>query len=112
MELASKAVAHADTPRNACRLAQKAAEKSLKAAFVPEGVDFPHVHNLDKLRNLLPAGWSVKETRPNLTGLARHVTEARCPEVMPELNSADASRAVAGEMCGAADAWFERRGAA
>ena len=112
LELASKAVAHADTPRNACRLAQQAAEKSLKAAFVPEGVDFPHVHDLDKLRNLLPAGWPVKETRPNLTGLARHVTEARCPEVMPELNSADASRAVAGEMCGAADAWFERRGAA
>ena len=114
MELASKMVAHADTPRNACRLAQQAAEKSLKAAFVPGGMDFPYIHDLDKLRNLLPAGWPVKETHPNLTWLTRHVIEARCPEAVPELNGADASRAVtvAGKICDAMDAWFERRGAA
>ena len=104
----------AGTPRNACQLAQHAAEKSLKAAFVPEGMDFPYIHYLDKLRNLPPAGWSVKETHPKLTGLTRHVVEARCPEAVPELNGADASRAVsvAGEICDAMDAEFERRGAA
>ena len=114
LDSASMLMAHADTPRNACQLAQQAAEKSLKAAFVLEGMDFPYIHDLDKLRNLLPAGWSVKETHPNLTWLTRHVIEARYPEVMPELNGADASRAVsvAGEICDAMDAEFERRGAA
>ena len=86
MELASKMVAHADTPRNACRLAQQAAEKSLKAAFVPGGMDFPYIHDLDKLRNLLPAGWPAKETRPNMTVFTRHAIETRRPEVAPELN--------------------------
>ena len=84
--MVSKMVAHADTPRNACRLAQQAAEKSLKAAFVLEGMDFPYIHDLDKLRDSLPAGWPAKETRPNPTGPTERAAEARRPEVAPELN--------------------------
>ena len=111
-ESASKMMAGADTPRHVCRHSQRAAEKSLKAAFVPEGVDFPHIRDLDKLRNLLPAGWSVQETHRDLAKTTRYVIRSRHPGIAPELNGADASHAVsvAGEMCGSIEAEFGHRG--
>ena len=105
-------MAGADTPRHACRHSQRAAEKSLKAAFVLEGVDFPHIRDLDKLRNLLPAGWSVQETHRDLAKTTRYVIISRHPGIAPELNGADASHvvSVAGEMCGSIEAEFGHRG--
>lgn len=46
-------------PRHVAYHAQQAVEKALKAALVLEGLDPPKVHDLDELRNLLPAGWRV-----------------------------------------------------
>ncbi len=40
----------------ACFHSQQAAEKALKAALVLEGIEFPYVHDLTRLRNLLPGG--------------------------------------------------------
>ena len=112
-DLGSRLMTSDDAPRHVCWLAQQAAEKSLKAAFVLEGMDFPYTHDLNELRNLLPAGWSVKETHLDLTKLTRYVIRSRHPGIAPELNGADASYAasVAGEMCDAIEAEFERRGA-
>jgi HEPN domain-containing protein len=46
-------------PRHACWLAQQATEKALKAILVFLQMDFPHRHDLDALRNLIPTGWQV-----------------------------------------------------
>ncbi len=43
-------------PRHVCWLAQQSAEKTLKAALVLDGIDFPFRHDLDALRNLLGEG--------------------------------------------------------
>ena len=64
MDSASKLSTGAGAPRNVCWLSQQAVEKALKAAFVLEGMDFPHIHDLDRLRNSLPEGWPVKKTHP------------------------------------------------
>ena len=48
------------TPRHSCWLCQQAAEK---AALVAEGIRFQFIHDLDALRNLLPAGWPVRSQR-------------------------------------------------
>jgi HEPN domain-containing protein len=77
-------------PRHVCWLAQQAAEKALKAALVFEAVDFPYRHDLDALRNLLPAGWAVKHEHPDLAELTEWAVEARYPGDWPEATVADA----------------------
>jgi hypothetical protein len=77
LDAASELGAGASAPRNVCWLSQQASEKALKAAFVLEGVDFPHIHDLDRLRNSLPEGWSIKKTHPGLVDRMCH--RARVP---------------------------------
>lgn len=48
--------------RGVCYHSQQAIEKAVKAALIFESIEFPHTHDLEKLCNLLPAGWSVKNT--------------------------------------------------
>ncbi len=40
---------------------QQAAEKALKAVLIFLQIDFPHRHNLDALRNLIPDDWDLKQ---------------------------------------------------
>ena len=82
------------TPRHACWLAQQAAEKALKAALVLEGISFPFRHNLNALRDLLPAGWGVKVHYPDLSQLTVWAIEACYPGDWPEATREDADRAV------------------
>lgn len=84
----------------------------MQAAFVLEGVDFPHIHDLDRLRNSLPEGWPVKKTHPSLTRLTGFVTASRYPGDWPELTGADASYAlsVARSICDSMGVEFRRRG--
>lgn len=82
-------------PRHVCWFAQQAAEKALKAALVLEGIEFPFRHNLNALRDLLPAGWRVKEQYPDLSELTTWAIEARYPGDWPEATRAEAERAVA-----------------
>ncbi len=81
-------------PRHACWFAQQSAEKALKAALVLEGIEFPFRHDLDALRNLLPAGWRVKQEHPQLADLTVWAVEARYPGDWPEATREDARRAV------------------
>lgn len=82
-------------PRQACYLAQQAAEKGLKAALIFLQIDFPPTHNLNLLRNRLPPGWRVTEDHPDLADLAAWAVEARYPGDWPDATEADARAAVA-----------------
>lgn len=81
-------------PRQACWLAQQAAEKTLKAALCFIQVEFSKIHNLDLLRNLLPEDWSVKGRYPDLAELTAWAVEARYPGDWPDAMPQDSHRAV------------------
>lgn len=113
LDSASKLNSGTSTPRNVCRLSQHASEKALKAAFVLEDIDFPHIHDLDRLRDSLPEGWLIKKTHPDLAWLTEYIIESDHPGDWPELTGADASYAlsVARSICDSMGAEFRRRGA-
>jgi HEPN domain-containing protein len=81
-------------PRHACWLAQQAAEKALKAVLVFLQINFPRRHDLDALRNLIPDGWKLKASHPDLANLTEWTVEARYPGDWPDAVEADAQRAV------------------
>jgi HEPN domain-containing protein len=81
-------------PRQVCFLAQQAAEKAIKAIFVLLDIEFPFTHDLDRLRDLLPAGWRMKTEHPDLAELTIWAIEARYPGDMPEVVEADARHAL------------------
>lgn len=66
-------------PRHACFLAQQAAEKALKAVLIFLGLDVPHLHNLNALRNFVPNSWPLTQEHPDLTDLTEWAIEARYP---------------------------------
>lgn len=80
-------------PRHVCWFAQQAVEKALKAALILEAVEVPLWHNLNALRNLLPAGWAVKQVHQDLAELTEWAIEARYPGDWPEATREDARRA-------------------
>lgn len=57
-------------PRNSGFLAQQSAEKSIKAIFVFLQMDFPFTHDLERLLDMLPKDWEMKEKLPDLTELS------------------------------------------
>ena len=79
---------------------------------VLEGMDFPHIQDLDVLRDSLPEGCPVKKMHSSLTILTRSVTVSRCSGDRPELTGVDASYAlsVAHSICDSVGAEFGRRG--
>ncbi len=77
-------------PRQACWLAQQAAEKSLKAALVYLQIDFPRSHDLDLLRNRIPEAWHVRGRHPDLAALTEWAVEARYPGDWAEATETDA----------------------
>ena len=81
-------------PRQVCFLAQQAAEKALKAVLVLLEIEFPFTHDLDRLREMVPTGWQVKTTFPNLYALSIWAVEARYPGDMPQVVEADARDAL------------------
>ncbi len=81
-------------PRLACFHAQQAAEKSIKSIFVFLQVDFPFTHNLDRLRDLLPDGWTVKEDFPDLASLSEWAVEPPYPGDLREATQEDAKAAI------------------
>ena len=82
-------------PRQACWLAQQAAEKALKGALVFLHVDFPKSHDLDLLRRFVPEDWRLKSDPEDFAELSEWSVEARYPGDWPEATPADAQRAVA-----------------
>lgn len=100
------------SPRHACWLCQQAAEKALKAALVSEEIDFPFIHDLGALRNLLPKGWSVRDTHSDLADLTQWAAEARYPGDWSESTYADAvgAESKARSVYNSVAAEFRRRG--
>ena len=72
-------------PRQICFFAQQCAEKAIKAILVFEEVNFPKNHDLDRLRDLVPEGWKVKEQFPDLAELTIWAVESRYPGHMPDV---------------------------
>jgi HEPN domain-containing protein len=72
-------------PRQICFLSQQAAEKAIKAILVFEEVDFPKSHDIDRLRDLIPDRWKVKQTFPDLADLTVWAVESRYPGAYPDV---------------------------
>jgi HEPN domain-containing protein len=77
-------------PRQICFFAQQCAEKSIKAILVFEEVDFPKSHDLDRLRDLIPDGWALKEIFPDLAELTVWAIESRYPGNTPDVVESEA----------------------
>ncbi|MCX7017076.1 MAG: HEPN domain-containing protein [Candidatus Sumerlaeota bacterium] len=69
-------------PRHICFLAQQSAEKAIKGALIFPLVEFPYIHDLERLRNLLPAEWRTRLDQIDLRGLtslSQWAVESRYP---------------------------------
>ena len=62
-----------------CSLAQQAAEKSLKAALIAEGIEPPRTHNLDSLIDLLSPESPLRRSGGDLASLTFWAVESRYP---------------------------------
>jgi HEPN domain-containing protein len=94
LKVAELILNHDQVPRAACFNAQQCAEKSIKASLVFLQIPFPKMHDLNRLRDLLPEGWDVKEDFPNLAGLSVWAVEPRYPGDLIEATREDAASAV------------------
>ncbi len=81
-------------PRHACFYAQQSVEKVLKGALIFSGIAWTRTHDLDELRNLLPAGWSVAAAHPVLARLTEFAVEVRYPDSQVKATAVDAQLAV------------------
>ena len=71
-------------------MSQQAGEKALKAILVFLGLKFPKTHDLDLIRELIPAGWKVKEKFPQLYDLSVWAVESRYPAHTPDVTEGEA----------------------
>ena len=72
-------------PRQVCFGAQQAGEKALKAILVLLKIKFPHSHDLDLIRELIPEGWEIKKKFPKLYDLSVWAVESRYPGNYPDV---------------------------
>lgn len=77
-------------PLQICFLSQQCAEKAIKAILIFEEINFPKNHDLDRLRDLIPQGWKIKERFPDLAELTIWVVESRYPGHTPEVTKYEA----------------------
>jgi HEPN domain-containing protein len=82
-------------PHVGCFHAQQSAEKAIKAILVYLSIPFPFRHDLDGLRNLVPAGWHVVTAFPMLGSLTQWAMTGRYPGNWPEATDRDAQDAAA-----------------
>lgn len=75
--------------------AQQCVEKYIKAALLPQGVEPPRIHDIEKLVRLLPAGvlveWPIREQRL----LTSYAVLPRYPGAYDPIPRSEARRAVA-----------------
>ena len=76
-----------------------------------DGLEVPHIHDLNAVRNRLPDSWSVKREHPDLAELTVWAAESRYPGDWQEATEDDANRAVsqARGVCNSIAVEFERR---
>ena len=77
-------------PRQICFMSQQAGEKALKAILVFLEINFPKTHDLDRIRELIPEGWGVKDEFPNLYDLSIWSVESRYPGHTPHVTEFEA----------------------
>lgn len=94
LKVAELILKHEQVPRAACFNAQQCAEKSIKTSLVFLQIPFPKTHDLNRLRDLLPEGWAIKEDFPNLARLSVWAVEPRYPGDLIEATRHDAEMAV------------------
>lgn len=82
------------SPRQACFLAQQAAEKALKGVLVRLGIEFPKTHDLMALRGLLPEPLAEMPGDEELAELTQWASQVRYPGDFPEPSMKDAERAL------------------
>ena len=82
-------------PRQACWLAQQAAEKALKCVLIFQNIEFPKSHDLDLLRRFIPEDWRLKSDPADFAERSEWSVEARYPGDWPEATAVDAQQAVA-----------------
>jgi HEPN domain-containing protein len=80
--------------RNVAFHAQQSIEKALKAVLFLTDTPPPRIHDLDRLRDLLPPGWRVKTKHPNLDRLTWHAVDARYPDDYRHVTKLEASNAI------------------
>ncbi len=79
-----------------CFDAQQAAEKAIKAVLIHHGVEFPYVHDLNRLLALLEArGLAIPDAVRRATRLTRYATITRYPGVPESVSEAQYQEAVA-----------------
>lgn len=101
-------------PRQICFMSQQAGEKALKAVLVYLEINFPKTHDLDRIRELIPEGWAVKEEFPNLYDLSVWSVESRYPGHTPDVTEYEARKtlrlaeAVVKAVSTELDKWIQR----
>lgn len=79
-----------------CFNAQQAAEKAIKAVLISRGVEFPYVHDLERLMGILESrGEPVPDTVRCAAGLARYAVQTRYPGLEEPVSEQEYAEAVA-----------------
>jgi HEPN domain-containing protein len=95
-------------PEQVCFHAQQAAEKALKAVCLALGIDFPYVHDLEQLREVLEtAGVSLPPELADVDDLTPYAVDTRYPGILDEIAVEDVENAL--RTSAVAVAWAERR---
>ncbi|MEJ7749409.1 MAG: HEPN domain-containing protein [Candidatus Limnocylindrales bacterium] len=68
--------------------------KALKAALTLSAIDVPKTHDLDDLRNRLPAAWHVKRRPTDLARLSDYAVDSRYPDDIQPVSPLDSAIAV------------------
>ena len=91
-----------------CFEAQQAAEKAIKAVMIARGIDFPYVHDLNRLLALLEeAGEAIPETIRKAESLTTYAITTRYPSAGSPISVQEHREAV--EIAEAVVQWAEER---
>ena len=87
--------AHTAVPnRNAAYMAQRAAEKALRAVILLENRPFDMIHDIDVLAGVVPSDFVVPVPTADLSWLADVESSARYPDEGETITTADAEQAI------------------
>ncbi len=111
LALAQTTLASRGAPRHVAYHSQQAAEKAIKALLVWAQIEFPFVHDLNRLRDMTPADSGLHSEFPQLGTLTRWAIRARYPllDEPTEEEAVDAARLAQG-VVQAVEKDLERRG--
>ena len=69
--------------RRRCTDSQQAVEKAFKAILCIEDISFPKTHDIQRLYDLIPAGWNIKNI--NIGDLSSWSIDGRYPYGIPAI---------------------------